>query len=304
MTLAPVMRVCAYFGAAIALCMAALTCPSPSFAQTRSVPATSSVTTTVTIEGYYVDFSLPTNAKAGCMVCHGDSDLVRLKDGELVSFWVDPAVSELSAHATVQCTGCHLDFAFKAPHVSATGDWQTEAKSACQNCHSDQAALVANGAHRAGARPGETTSTATTADRPLCGDCHGSHDIMAITDSPEEQAALRVRGPEVCNESCHQDYWDNFNDYYHGAAYRDGAADAPACWDCHRTHDILPAADVDSSVNERHIVETCQQCHPDANEEYVEYAKLIHHRQEITERFFLFDWISRAGSAVMSLFGA
>lgn len=298
------MRVQTYFGAAIALCVAALLCPSPSYAQTTSVPATSSVTTTVTIEGYDVDFSLPTNAKAGCMVCHGDPDLTRLKDGELVSYWVDPAVSDASSHATVQCTGCHLDFAFKTPHASASGDWQTEAKSACQNCHLDQSALVANGSHRAGTKPGEPTSTATAAVKPLCGDCHGSHDIMTLTDSPEEQAALKAAGREVCDESCHQDYWDTYNDYYHGAAYQDGATDAPACWDCHRAHDILPSADVDSSVNERHIVETCQQCHPDANEEYVEYAKLIHHREEITEEFFLSSWISQLSATVMSLFGA
>jgi len=57
-------------------------------------------------------------------------------------------------------------------------------------------------------------------------------------------------------------------------------------------------------VNERHLVETCQQCHPDANEEYVEYAKLIHHREDITEEFFLSSWISQASAAVMSLFGA
>jgi len=303
-TLTPVTRVCACSGAAIAFCVAALLCAPVAYAQTTSVPATSSVTTTVTIEGYDVDFSLPTNAKAGCMVCHGDPDLTRLKDGELVSYWVDPAVADASAHATVQCTGCHLDFAFKTPHSSAAGDWQTEAKSACQNCHLDQSALVAAGAHRAGSKPGEPTSTASPDPKPLCGDCHGSHDIMTLTDSPEEQAAMHANGREVCSDSCHQEYWDNYQDYYHGAAYQDGSPDAPACWDCHMAHDILPAADVNSSVNERHLVETCQQCHPDANEEYVEYAQLIHHREETAEEFFLYTWISEARAAVMSLFGA
>ncbi len=272
----------------------------PAVAQTKSVPATSSAVTTVTIEGYDVDFTLPTNAKAGCMVCHGDPDLTRLKDGELVSFYLDPVLTDVSAHATVQCTGCHLDFAFKTPHTSV--DWQTQAKSSCQNCHLDQSSLVAQGAHRAGAKPGEE-STKTAGPKPLCGDCHGSHDIMALADSPAEQAALRAREQEICG-GCHEDYYDNAIDYYHTAASKEGAPDAPACWDCHRAHDILPASDVDSSVNERHIVETCQQCHPDANEKYAEYAKLIHHRKEIAEEFFLYQWISSARTAVMSLFGA
>ncbi len=279
-----------------------LACAVPAFAATRSVPATRSVSTTVTIEGYDVDFTLPTNAKAGCQVCHGDPDLVRLKDGKLVSFWIDPLVTDASAHTTVQCTGCHLDFAFKTPHPTKGNDWQTEAKSSCQNCHLDQSALVARGSHRAGVLPGEKPDPKAPA-KPLCGDCHGSHSIRQLTDSPEGKAALREQGWQVCGK-CHEDYWDNYDDYYHGAAYKRGAKDAPACWDCHNAHDTLPSKDKDSSLNERHIVETCRACHKDANEDYVEYAKLIHRRDEIAEDFFLYRWISTARDAVMSLFGA
>lgn len=306
MTLKLIWRLGACSIATLAVSMVFAVAPVSASAATRSVPATRSVSTTVTIEGYDVDFSLPTNAKAGCMVCHGDPDLIRLKNGELVSYWVDPAVTDASSHATVQCTGCHLDFAFKTPHVSAAKDWQTEAKSACQNCHLDQAALVAKGSHRVGKKPGETTATAAANSRiakPLCGDCHGSHDIATLTDDPKAKAALRARGRQVCGQ-CHEDYWDNYNDYYHGAAYRNGSPDAPACWDCHRAHDILPSTDKDSSVNERHLVETCKKCHPHANEDYVRYARLIHQRQAVAEEFFLYNWISRLRSAVASIFGA
>ena len=31
--------------------------------------------------------------------------------------------------------------------------------------------------------------------------------------------------PALCAD-CHPDYWDNYNDYYHGAAYKRGATDA------------------------------------------------------------------------------
>lgn len=305
MTLKLISRLGVCSVAAFAAAAAVLSMPSVAPAAPRSVPATRSVSTTVTIQGYDVDFSLPTNAKAGCMVCHGDPDLIRLKEGRLVSFWVDPAVTDASSHAAVQCTGCHLDFAYKTPHVNAAKDWQTEAKSACQNCHLDQAALVAKGAHRLGKKPGEATATvsATAKTKPLCGDCHGSHDIATLSDSPEAKAELRARGREICGQ-CHEDYWDNYNDYYHGAAYRNGSSDAPACWDCHRAHDILPSSDKDSSVNERHLVETCQKCHPKANEDYVRYARLIHQRQGVAEEFFLYNWISRLRSAVASLFGA
>lgn len=273
----------------------------------QSVPATRSVSATVTIEGYDVDFTLPSNSKSGCLVCHADPNLSRLKDGKLVSFWIDSAVVDISSHATVQCTGCHLDFAFKAPHVSDGSDWATGAKSACANCHLDQSALMSKGAHRA--EPATATLVAQAVavapaeiPRPLCGDCHGNHEIMTITDSKDGQDGLRRRADGICRP-CHEEYWDNFNDYYHGAAFKRGADDAPACWDCHEAHDPLPADDKDSNVNERHLVETCKQCHPDANEDYVAYAQLIHKRQDVADGFFLYQWILAARTAVMRLFG-
>jgi hypothetical protein len=291
----------------LAVIVALLGAVSSASAATRSVPATRSVGATVTIEGYDVDFTLPSNAKSGCLVCHGDPNLSRLKDGKLVSFWIDSALVDISSHATVQCTGCHLEFAFKTPHVPDGSDWSSGAKSACANCHLDQSALMSQGAHRA--KPATTTPVPQAASTaiaeiapPLCGDCHGNHGIMTITDSEEGQNGLRARADGIC-APCHEEYWDNFNDYYHGAAFKRGASDAPACWDCHEAHDPLPVDDKDSNVNERHLVETCKQCHPDANEDYVAYAQLIHKRQEVADGFFLYKWILAARTAVMRLFG-
>ncbi len=255
-----------------------LVLPAIAGAAEGSVPATRTAVTTVTIEGYDVDFTLPTAAKNGCLVCHGDPNLSRLKDGEYVSFFVDPLLVEQSAHAGVQCTGCHLDFAFTIPHVAADADWRDVAKSACQNCHQEQFLAYGSSVHRI--ESADNTPTADGIVRPMCGDCHGNHGIQTLTDSPEGQQALRERAYDVCG-SCHQEYWDNYRDYYHGAAFQEGAQDAPACWDCHRGHEVLPASDRNSSTNERHLVETCAQCHPDATEDYVVYAPMIHHRDEI-----------------------
>ena len=279
----------------------ALVCASPALAQTVSVPATSSAITTITIEGYDVDFTLPTAAKAGCLVCHGDADLTRLKDERVVSYYIDPALVGDSAHASVQCTGCHLDFAFTLPHETLTNDWQATSKSACKNCHQEQFLDYGRSVHRF-----EAERVATTVDedieKPLCGDCHGSHEIQTLTDSPEGQAALRADGYDVCG-SCHQEYWDNYLDYYHGAAYKRGAVDAPACWDCHGGHEVLPSTDKNSTVNERHLLETCGECHTGANEAYLEYAKMIHTREDISDGVILktaYQWLR---DTFLGLFG-
>ena len=286
--------------ALVLLSAAIFVSPAAANAAEVSVPATSTTVTTVTIEGYDVDFTLPTAAKNGCLVCHGDPGLSRLKDGEYVSFYVDPTLVESSAHAGIQCTGCHLDFAYTVPHPAAEENWQLTAKTACKNCHQDQSLAYGRGSHRI--ESGDATPNAEGIFKPLCGDCHGSHDILMLTDNPEGQAALHGRGYQVCG-SCHQEYWDNANDYYHGAAYQDGAEDAPACWACHGGHEVLPSSDTDASTNERHLVETCSQCHSDANEEYASYSAMIHGRAEISSEVFLYDWYAWVRDSISRLFG-
>lgn len=269
-------------------------------AEVQSIPATTSAV--VTIEGYDVDFTLPTAAKAGCMVCHGDAGLSRLRDGEIRSYYVDPATLEGSSHASVQCVGCHLDFAFKAPHSQLNGNaWQLEARSACKNCHKDQALDYGSGSHRIEILPGGERDPKSD-EKPLCGDCHGNHAIDMITDNPAGRAALHADGWQVCGR-CHEDYWESYDDYYHGAAYKRGAKDAPACWDCHGWHKVLPVDDRDSLMNERHIVETCSKCHPGAGEGYVEYAAFIHGRQDVKDKVFLVGWMSRIRDVIGGLFG-
>jgi len=260
-----------------------------------------SVVPTVTIEGYDLDFTLPTAAKAGCMVCHGDEGLTRVRDGRVISYFVDPDRFSRSAHGLIQCTGCHLDFAFSAPHEQFGTDWRGVAKSACRNCHQEQAIAVGRGAHSLEVTPAAVPAEAAEV-RPLCGDCHGSHEIEFLTDDPQGRAALHARGWEICGR-CHQEYWDSYNDYYHGAAYKRGATDAPACWDCHGYHEILPAEHRDSMVNERRLVQTCGRCHPDANEAYVDYARFIHGREEISEQIVLSRMMRWVRETIGGLFG-
>lgn len=290
----------AFFGIVLLSAAVVLALPVAAGAAEVSVPATRTAVTTVTIEGYDVDFTLPTAAKDGCLVCHGDPGLSRLKDGAYVSFYVDPTLVESSAHAGVQCTGCHLDFAFTLPHLAAQEDWREVAKSACKNCHQDQSLAYGRSVHRIESQ--DATAQAEGTFKPLCGDCHGSHAMQTLTDNPAGQDALRARAYEVCGE-CHQDYWDNHSDYYHGEAFKAGAMDAPACWDCHGGHEVLPSSDKDALTNERHLVETCRQCHPTANEDYVGYGPLIHGRAEITQAVFLADVYDWFRAVLNNIFG-
>ncbi|HET6498635.1 MAG TPA: hypothetical protein VFH17_06255, partial [Coriobacteriia bacterium] len=218
--------------------------------------------TTAGVAGYDVDFTVPSAAKAGCMVCHGDENLATLRDGEVAEFWVDAAELEAGPHAAIQCVGCHLDFAFTLPHVPADADWRATAKSACKNCHQEQYLGYVEGVHR------PVAEGDGAAPRPLCGECHGAHDIVALTDDPAGVQALRRDAFEVCGR-CHEEEWESYDDAYHGRAFKRGAEDAPACWDCHGYHEVWPAEDRRSLVHENRIAETCSgegACHDDVNE--------------------------------------
>jgi hypothetical protein len=153
------------------------------------------------------------------------------------------------------------------------------------------------------------------AETPTCGQCHGSHDIRYIDldrwetsgTAQQVQAAkegsliMHEQGLEICGQ-CHVDYTESYLDYYHGAAYQRGAIDAPACWDCHGAHEMLPASDIRSPVNEANLEETCGRCHDDVNEDYVEYAQLIHNRDAVRSDIPIYGFIQSTRTAIQGAF--
>lgn len=284
------------------ICVGIVALPPVAASAAEATIATPSVSATA---AYALDFTLPTQSKAGCMVCHGDENLTRLKAGKAVSYYIDGDAYSASTHGEQQCVGCHLDFAYKTPHESDK-NWQATAKIACKNCHGAQFLAFGQGVHR---RAIDATGTAVAVEdsKPLCGDCHGSHDIVTITDSPEGQAQMHADGWQVCGR-CHQDYWDSYDDYYHGAAYKRGAKDAPACWDCHGWHDILPSKDKGSKVNKVHLAETCGQgsaCHDaaDLDETYLDYSYAIHGKRAAKQDNPVYSFVRKVASAIGGFFG-
>lgn len=270
---------------------------------------------------YDLSFTLPTVGVSGCQVCHADPNLVKISGETTSSIYTDPAAFAETAHKDVICTGCHVDFAYKTPHLNAADEeqWREIAGNECKTCHQATFAEISSGSHTPATQPGVSTEQVEAeriaegkpAQVPNCADCHGSHDIqyldverwetsgtVEVQEAAAEGAAeMHGKGLEICG-NCHVDYAGAYADYYHGAAYQAGAPDAPACWDCHGAHEMLPASDKDSPVNPAHLVETCGRCHDDVNEEYVEYAQLIHGREEIESEVEVFKIFNAARDAI------
>ncbi|HEX9093547.1 MAG TPA: hypothetical protein VF902_06140 [Coriobacteriia bacterium] len=255
----------------------------------------SKIVTATPLGTWALDFTLPTFGKSGCLVCHGDPLLIVPKGDTIQSFWIDQIAYDRSAHGTVECAGCHLDFGYRAPHDPGA-DWRSIAKQGCVNCHNAQFLDFAAGSHAA--RPGVNKQPdPNAASKPMCGDCHGAHDIPRLTKSvgasktpdPAGKALVHGQSEQMCGSAkgCHQDYWDSYSDYYHGAAYKRGALDAPACWDCHGTHMVRPTTDTLSPTSIKNLPATCGNgadgsligaCHEGSSPELAQYAPLIHKR--------------------------
>jgi len=81
---------------------------------------------------YNLDWTIGVSGKSGCLVCHGDRNLVRIVNGRVTSLFVDTTIIDASAHAQTLCTDCHVDFAYKTPHPTTVAgeEWRTIAKCA------------------------------------------------------------------------------------------------------------------------------------------------------------------------------
>ncbi|MDH4139947.1 MAG: hypothetical protein OEV43_05185 [Coriobacteriia bacterium] len=251
-------------------------------------------------QDYDLTFTLPTAGKSGCMVCHADPNIGRLEGSQWVSYYVDGSALDAGPHAAVLCTGCHLDFAYKAPHETA-GDWVTTARLACKNCHAEQWEAYSQGVHSIAVQPGKEL-TAEDEAKPLCGDCHWpSHDMMYLANGGDGREVLHSRGYEVCG-SCHEGYWDSYSDYYHGAAYKQGALDAPACWQCHGWHDILPSSDRRSRVSSDNLKSVCGECHSESTDKFAaSYQELVHRRAEAYEANPVYEFMKGTQETIRGL---
>lgn len=167
------------------------------------------------------------------------------------------------------CTDCHDPHA--TPHPSEP---RSQISITCQQCHSTIFGDYAASIH------GDALLTEGNDDVPTCVDCHGVHNINDPTT-----ALFRNRSPELC-ASCHADEnlmsqydisTDVFETYvadFHGTTVTLFEHEDPTietnkavCYDCHGVHDIKAPDDPDAGIKQNLLV-TCQQCHPDANDNF------------------------------------
>ncbi|PKQ15035.1 MAG: hypothetical protein CVT67_11225 [Actinobacteria bacterium HGW-Actinobacteria-7] len=226
------------------------------------------------------------DAGDGCLACHGEAGLTKQSAAGMKSFQVTGLTD--SAHTDLSCQDCHQDYRYDDKTMPSQL-WTVNAGQACASCHSaqkdnknlseaDRTRLSAPVAAYNQSKHAEAISQGNY-DAATCGSCHGGH-FIARTDNDAAKQRLHMSSYRVCARcKQHGTNYDTYDDYYHGKAYKAGAADAPACWDCHGSHKILPAASKESSVNAANVGATCGRpgCHSGSSEKFgAAAADLIH----------------------------
>lgn len=225
------------------------------------------------------DFTIGIPGKTGCLVCHGDPKLTQVKNRQ--SLYISDVELMQSVHKDLACVKCHTDFQESSASKSHQGQ-QTDSKKvaglSCKNCHehAPQLKVFDKSVHGRASLGGD-------AKAPTCADCHGAHGIKSFKKNKTYKAEFRTQANQVCGK-CHKDYYESYNDYYHGSAYKTSAPDAPTCWDCHGAHEILPAGDPESKVANKNLARTCGTCHPDSHTAFTKFAALIHGRQTVMKK--------------------
>ncbi len=206
-----------------------------------------------------------------CLQCHGDKTLTGPGlGGKEISLFVNADSLKASVHDGLSCTDCHADIK-EVPHG------ENPAKVSCGTCHSNEQAQYAASLHG-------TQAAAGNPDAPRCADCHGTHHILAASDSLSRVAKPRLI--YTCG-ACHanpavvqklpfgttnpvQEYLKSV----HGQALLvQHNPKAPSCGTCHPAHNVLPPTDPKSAIHRQNVPHVCAECHSDI---YAVYAASVH----------------------------
>ncbi len=123
---------------------------------------------------------------------------------------------------------------------------------------------------------------------PTCIQCHSSHQI-----SPPGRSEFRTDIDKKCG-NCHEERLEQYRETLHGKAIVLGREDVAACSDCHGNHDMLPATDPRSHINEKNRLQTCRKCHPKATKNFADYVVHAHHtdRESCPQVYWVFIFMT------------
>ncbi len=217
----------------------------------------------------------PLNVVNLCGDCHSehhDKLANGLDSSEYVTSYMESvhgkAVREAGLIVAATCVDCHKAHDILPSSDEGSSVNRTHIPDTCGSCHSGIEEVYVTSIH--GQRLAEDNP-----DAPVCTDCHTAHSITQAGTPGFMRDIIGECGQ--CHERLSTDsgiarsFYDTYRMSYHGQVNQLGSSRAARCSDCHGAHDILPAENPDSRVNEANLVSTCGECHKEANAKFVQF---------------------------------
>ncbi len=179
-----------------------------------------------------------------CFRCHDDPEAEDDKGGSVA---VIAAQFGAGAHKRLDCVTCHTSALTTKHPRNALGPVSFDS---CVECHEDEITPFRDSVHARvrGAQP------------DVCQGCHGS--VHTTPRSRDERAPMSaVNQLQNCGQ-CHQEMMEGYLASEHAHALLvSGLNSAPACSDCHGSHDIARHTDAGSRSSHQSSPQTCGSCH-------------------------------------------
>jgi len=182
--------------------------------------------------------------KEKCFRCHDDPE-AESDDGRSIA--VLAARFATGAHKRLDCVDCHTDALTTKHPRNNLGKVSFEP---CLGCHEDEIKPFHDSVH-ARVRGDEPSS---------CQGCHGELHFTPRSRDPNAPMSP-VNQLKNCGQ-CHKDMMEGYLGSVHARALLvSGLNSAPACSDCHGSHDIQRHTDPDAATSHQGSPKTCGKCH-------------------------------------------
>ncbi len=227
-----------------------------------------------------------------CGQCHREGAVAAARSlseqRDIVAHYTDSihgaGLLESGLTVTATCTGCHTAHRVLPGDDPRSSVHAGNIAATCGQCHNGIEERYAGSIHSPEGNP-EFIPTRQQPRLPRCNDCHSSHTITR-TDATD----FRLGIMDTCGK-CHPDVMETYFETYHGKVARGEDVGTATCQDCHGSHEIRRATDPDSKLSRYNIVETCQQCHPDAHQRFTGYlSHATHHDPERYAALYYTFW--------------
>ena len=227
----------------------------------------------------------PLNVIKVCADCHGRHAPTNGKNGKPnggpahVASYLDSvhgrAVARAGLAVAATCADCHGSHKVLPADDPDSRVNRDRVADTCGRCHVGLEETYLKSVHGQQLAAGDSRA-------PVCTDCHAGHAITR-TDTPEFMLDIvgecgtchHERGPGATRASS---LYDTYRRSYHGQVTALGSTRAARCSDCHGAHDITRIDDADSRLNAANRVDTCKQCHPQANARFAQFEAHADHR--------------------------